>query len=481
MLLSQLLEEIDYKSKNFIDLNVPKVTSNSKEISSGDLFVAINGVAVDGHKFIKSAIENGAAAIVYEQDFDCPSNVVAIKVKNSRLVYSRICANLFKNPAQRLTFIGITGTNGKTSTAYLTYHILKSCGYKVGLIGTVENITGKGKTCAKFTTPDAMNMQKLLAEMVETDIEYVVMEVSSHALSQDRVSDISFEAAAFTNLTQDHLDYHHTMENYKNEKLKLMHKCKKAVVNLDDPVSNEFIDAVNGLVYTIGIKQDAYFKAEHIKPMSSKTRFTISSIEGVYNATIAIRGLFSVYNALTAIALSRCVDIPLKKAVKALSMATGVSGRMENFETGRDFNIVLDYAHTPDSLEKALTTLKEQTDLARLIVVFGCGGDRDKDKRHIMGEIDIKNADYVIITSDNPRTENPEEIIEDIKKGIKTSKTPVEIIIDRKTAIEHSIEIAKTNDVILLAGKGHETYQILKDGKIHFDEREVLAEILKLN
>ncbi len=475
MKLCELLKGIQTKNQ-FKDIEISNITTNSLEVKKGFLFVAIEGVNVDGHSFIEEAKKNGAVAVLAQKDtgVDIPHILTA----NTRNALSVLWGNFYHNPAKALRLIGVTGTNGKTTTTYLTHHILSENNIKAGLIGTVENIIGEVKEPSKYTTPEPSALQELLSKMREQDVRDVVMEVSSHSLSQDRVAGLFFEVGAFTNLTRDHLDYHKTMEGYLAEKLKLMDRCNKAVINVDDEYGTEFIKRAKGKVITYGIEKQADFRATNIKHSPNGSDFTLVYPEGKINAFIGIPGQFSVYNALCSLAISDCLGIDMQKAVEALKKASGVNGRMEIVKTNENFSIIIDYAHTPDGLLNAVKTLKEIPKEGKLIVLFGCGGDRDKTKRPMMGKIAGELADFVIVTSDNPRTENPHSIINDILKGMKNIKIPFEVIADRKDAIHFAIENAKQGDVILLAGKGHETYQILKDKTIHFDEREVIAEIL---
>lgn len=475
MKIDVLLKGIEVQKK-ITDTEISNITTNSSEVKDGFLFVAIEGVKVDGHSFIGQAKENGAVAVLAQRDTG--ADIPHIITPNTRKALSILWGNFFDNPAKDLRLTGITGTNGKTTTTYLTYHILKENNCKAGLIGTVENIIGEVKEPSKYTTPEPSALQSLFSKMREEKVSDVVMEVSSHSLSQERVAGLTFEVGAFTNLTRDHLDYHKTMEGYLAEKLKLMDNCKNAVVNMDDEYGIEFINRAKGRVVTYGIEKEADFRAIDIKHSPNGSDFTLVSPKGKVEAFIGIPGQFSVYNALCSLAISYCLGIEIPKAVEALKKANGVNGRMEIVKTNQNFSIIIDYAHTPDGLLNAVKTLKEIPKEGKLTVLFGCGGDRDKTKRPMMGKIAGELADFVIVTSDNPRTENPHSIINDILEGMKNIKIPFKVITDRKEAIRFAIENAKQGDVILLAGKGHETYQILKDETIHFDEREVIAEIL---
>lgn len=474
MLLKDLFKGIDVELPKD-DINIINIVSSSSDVKKGSLFTAIVGTKVDGHNFAKQAFENGAVAILSQ--YDTGVALPHIIVENTRSALSLIWINYLGNPAKELKLFGVTGTNGKTTTTYLTQFIFSKYGYITGLIGTIENITGEGREEAKYTTPEPSVLQSLLLKMKDTKCTHIIMEVSSQALWQNRVDGLSFEVGAFTNLTRDHLDYHLTMENYLNEKLKLISISKNAVINIDDPYAGEFTKRAK-FYYTYGIEKEADFRAVDIVHMPNGSKFTLLSPEGIFNAFIGIPGQFSVYNALCSIGIAYAGGIPVMNSVKALRSAKGVIGRMEVVEYFKDFCVIIDYAHTPDGLKNALETLKEIPKKGRLIVLFGCGGDRDKTKRPIMGKIACDIADFVIVTSDNPRTEEPQQIINDILEGMKDCKTKYEVIVDRIEAIHYAIANAKKGDVILLAGKGHETYQELKDKKIHLDEREILQEAI---
>ncbi len=477
MLLSQLINGIKY-SGEYEDIEINSIVTNSAKATENSLFVAIKGVNVDGHDFIGEAVKNGAVAAVVTKK--CDVGCVQLTVEDTRIAIAELYANFLGNPAESLSISGITGTNGKTTTGYLTQHIMAKSGISAGLIGTVENITGDGKEASKYTTPEPTALQQLFKKMTDTEITDVVMEVSSHALAQNRVHGISFKVGAFTNLTRDHLDYHGTMENYLNEKLKLIDMSEIAVVNVDDENAKAFIErAGDKKLITYGIENEARLMAKNIVSRANGSYFTMCFDDKKYNTFIGIPGRFSVYNALCAAAVAIANGVRSDVAAKALKSAPGVAGRMEIVPTDKEFTVIIDYAHTPDGLEKAITTLKAIPKEGKLTVLFGCGGDRDKTKRPMMGKIASELADNIIITSDNPRTEEPNKIIMDILAGVLPEKATQTVIPDRREAIAFALESAKKGDVILLAGKGHETYQILKNMTIHFDEREVIKEILK--
>ena len=428
MKLTEVLNGIKTKNE-FAEAEIADVTQDSRLVKPGSLFICIKGNTFDGHSVAADMVKNGAAAVVCEHDLGLENQVV---VENTRAVYSEICANFFGNPAEKLKLIGVTGTNGKTTTTFLVKQILENAGKKVGLIGTVQNMVCDEVYPAKYTTPDPHELQKLFSLMVKAGCEYCVMEVSSQALAQGRVNGLTFEIAAFSNLTQDHLDYHKTWENYfaKNVKFK-----------------------ASGIEYEL-----------------------VSEKIGRVNCPIP--GRFSVYNSLCAASIALTLGIEFEEVLGAISKSTGVKGRIEVVPTNTDYTVIIDYAHSPDGLENIITSLREIAK-GRVVTVFGCGGDRDKTKRPKMGKIAAELSDFCVVTSDNPRSENPAAIIDDILEGMKGVSTPYKVVENRKEAIKWAMDNAKKDDIILLAGKGHETYQILPTGTIHFDEREAVADILK--
>lgn len=457
------------------ELEISGITCNSNEVKSGYAFVCIEGTKFDGHKFAPSAIENGAAVIITQRDLGVKNQVI---VPDTHAAYSKMCANWFGNPADSLKLLGVTGTNGKTSVTYMTKKILEQAGYKVGLIGTIQNMIGDEVISSKNTTPNAYELNSLFSLMKAKGCTYVIMEVSSHALDQCRVYDLDFEIAMFTNLTQDHLDYHITMENYLEAKKKLFRMCKTALINLDAPYAQQLAAGLDCKIVTYSAGNDSTYSANGIKYMPASVEYEFVSDSVISHIKVNTGGRFTVYNSLCAAACAVELGIPITEAAKAIAELEGVKGRAEVVPCDRDFTIIIDYAHTPDGLKNILKTFKE-CEKNRLIVVFGCGGDRDKTKRPLMGGIAVSYADYVIVTSDNPRTEDPTAIINDILVGMKGTNTPYKVIENRIEAIKFAVSIAKKDDIIVLAGKGHETYQILNTGTIHLDEREVVAEALK--
>ncbi len=470
------------KLKNLIECSgklaeteIAGITCDSRQVKPGFAFVCINGTSSDGHNFAAQALEAGAAAVIAERDLGIDTQII---VENTRAAYADMCAEWFGNPAKSLKLLGVTGTNGKTTVTYMLKKILEKAGYKVGLIGTIQNMIGDEQIAAHNTTPNAYELNSLFALMKAKGCAYVIMEVSSHALDQSRVYRLDFEAAMFTNLTQDHLDYHITMDNHLEAKKKLFRMCRTAVVNSDDDYAEKLMSGLDCRVVTYSTGNDSTYSAKGVKYRPESVEYELVSDAGIGHIKVNTGGRFSVYNSLCAVSCAVEIGIPFSAAAAALSEMSGVKGRAEVVPTGRDFTVIIDYAHTPDGLKNILSTFRECRK-NRLIAVFGCGGDRDKTKRPVMGNIAERFADYVIVTSDNPRTEDPSQIIKDILAGMKNSAVPVKVIENRAEAIKFAVSIAQKDDIIVLAGKGHETYQILKSGTIHLDEREIVAEALK--
>lgn len=473
MLLSRLLESTGYSGK-FKDREISFITDNSENVTSSSLFVCIKGARGDGHKYGMEAARKGAV-IVCEHSIGVRGEII---VKDTRRAYADFCGAFFANPARRMKLIGITGTNGKTTTAFLLKNIFEKNGHKCGLVGTVQDMAGDTVFYSERTTPDSFELNCLFSKMVKRGCEYCIMEVSSQALSQGRVDGLSFDCAVFTNLTQDHIDYHGTFENYAKAKKKLFSMCRKGIINIDDEKGLYMTDGEKCQTVTYSLLDDsADYTAKNIVQKSSGTEYEIIHKNKSIKVVLGIPGLFSVYNSLAAIVCASQEGVSIEKAAQALKDSKGVKGRAEVVPTNRDFTVIIDYAHTPDGLENILKTIKGFAK-RRIITVFGCGGDRDKSKRSVMGEIASELSDYLIVTSDNPRSENPQEIIKDILKGCKSAEITVETIENRRKAIERALAIGEKDDIILLAGKGHETYQILGDKKIHFDEREIVSEYL---
>ncbi len=473
MLLSELLKNIMVPER---DIEITGITNDSRNVKEGFLFVAERGFETDGHRFIPAAIKNGAAAILCEEDREEP--VPCFKINNTRRAMSVAAANWYGSPARSMTFIGVTGTNGKTTTTGLIKEIIERVtGKKAGLIGTNRNMIGSVELSAERTTPDSLELQQLLRKMADAGCEYVVMEVSSHALFLDRVYGLRFKVGVFTNLTEDHLDFHKTMDAYANAKSILFENSEISLINTDDPYSDVMRRAAAGKVYTyaIGNRESADFAAENVSLNCDSVSFNVRGVR----AKLGIPGKFSVYNALAALGAVNALGIEFETACNALALCHSVKGRAEVVPTGRDFSVIIDYAHSPDALNSILDTVRGFAE-GRIILVFGCGGDREHEKRPIMGRIAADKADIAIVTSDNPRTEKPMSIIDEIVTGIpENSKAEIVVIENRKDAIYHALRIAEKGDVVLLAGKGHEDYQIIGHEKNHFDEREVVRESLE--
>ena len=474
MKLSELLKNADVKN-SFADCEIVDVTQDSRLVEEGFLFVCIKGNTFDGHSVAKEMLEKGARAVVCERDLGLENQIV---VSDTREAYSVICANYFSNPAKKLKLIGLTGTNGKTTTTFLIKQILEGSGKRVGLIGTVQNMVCDEVYPAKYTTPDAYELQRLFSLMVKADCEYCVMEVSSQALAQGRVNGLHFEIGAFTNLTQDHLDYHKTWENYFNSKRILFENSSIAVTNADDENGLKIVSGLNCKVVSYAVNtNNADYVAKNVKFKSNGVEYELVS-ELIGRVNCPIPGRFSVYNSLCAASIALTLGISFEEVLTAISKSNGVKGRIEVVPTDTDYTVIIDYAHSPDGLENIISSLREIAK-KRIVTVFGCGGDRDRTKRPIMGKIAAELSDFCVVTSDNPRSENPSKIIEDILEGMKNISTPYVVVENRREAIKWALEHAEKDDIILLAGKGHETYQILPTGTIHFDEREVVDDILK--
>ncbi len=478
MFLNDLIKLLDeYQTENFENIDIKGISYNSLLTKSGDIFICIRGEAVDGHKYAKSAVEKGAVALFCEEKLDI--NVPQIIVKDTKRTMAKIAAAFYNEPSKYINLIGVTGTNGKTTVTHLIQKILEENNEKCALIGTLGyklSSTDDYKE-AKHTTPQPPDLQRDLRLMADNNIKNVVMEVSSHSLEQQRVGCCDFDGAVFTNLTQDHLDYHITMHNYFKAKAILFETLKDgafAVINADDAYAKDFINVVpkNVKLLTYGVKNSADVKAENIDFSVDGAKLTVDFQGKSVNMTLHLNGMFSVYNALAAFAAGLAMGIDYEVIAKALQNTKSVAGRFEI--VSKKPLVIVDYAHTPDGLENVLKAARELTPAAsKLICLFGCGGDRDTTKRPKMGKIADELSDKVIVTSDNPRSEDPQLIISDIMTGIKTVDTQrIFVEPDRREAIKFLKEISKPEDVIVIAGKGHEDYQILKNETIHFDDRE---------
>jgi len=455
-------------------LEIKEIFYDSRKVTKGSLFVAVSGFAADGNRFIPMALEKGAAAVVTAKKPE--GDVPYVLVSSDRLALAMLGCNFYGHPAEDMTLIGVTGTNGKTSVTLLLKQVLETClGAKVGLIGTMGNMVGDEVLPTERTTPESFELQGLFDRMRRSGCTHVVMEVSSHAVTLERIGGIRFDVAAFTNLTEDHLDFHKTMDAYCGAKAELFRRCDKAVINIDDTYAPQILAAARCPVLTTGVESPAELRAEDLVLHAEGVHFTAVTEGEKAAVSLAIPGKFTVYNALTVLGIARWLGIPLDRGAAALAKAKGVKGRIEVVPTpGMPYSVLIDYAHTPDGLENVLSAVRGFCK-GRLIAVFGCGGDRDPMKRPIMGRIGVELSDLAVITSDNPRTEEPMAIIEDILKGVKKEYGEYIVMEDRRAAIRYAMDIGKKDDIIVLAGKGHETYQDIGGHKLHLDEREEVA------
>jgi len=463
-------------------IEITQVTTCSKEVVPGSLFICIKGFKVDGHDYINEAIQKGAKAVLISKEVPILPSLTYIKVPDSRHATSTIADTFYDSPSSKLKLIGITGTNGKTTTAYFIESILNAANYKPVRISTISYKIGECETPAVHTTPEALDLQHILAQAVEHAATHVVMEVSSHALVLHRTSNCNFDTAIFTNISPEHLDFHLTKENYLTAKIKLFKDLPKsgmAIINIDDEHAQEVISNTQAKTVTYGLSDKAQIYASDIESTKMKTAFLLKCIKelGIHPTQINLKliGVHNVYNALAAIAYGIVEQIDINTIKEGIESLQSVRGRFELIDRGQNFSIVIDYAHTPDGLKNVLVSSKKLNP-KRIITVFGCGGDRDKEKRPQMGKISTTLSDYTILTTDNPRNEDPMEIIREIEAGVEGKS--YEVIIDRTQAIIKALNYAKEGDLVLIAGKGHETYQIFKDKKIHFDDREVVEKYL---
>jgi len=486
MELKKLLVGLEgIKGKGKLDIEITGVESNSQKIEKGFIFVAIKGFSVDGHKYIENAVESGAVAVVVQEGCDMEiikklENVTVVMVPDTRKALAIISSNFYGNPSKKLKLIGVTGTKGKTTTTFMIKEILEKAGKKVGLIGTIATyINGKKLGDSDRTTPESLELQRIFAKMVEEKVEYAIMEVSSQSLKLHRVDGCEFDIAIFTNLSEDHISEkeHPDMKDYFESKLKIFDMCKKAFVNADDLHGAKILDKnENKDISSYGIDNYCEVLAKDITITNSYVDFKVKIGERNERVKVGIPGRFSVYNSLAAICVATKLGIDAETIRTAL-LEVRVPGRSELVDNKKDLTIMIDYAHSPESLESILRASKSYT-RGKVISVFGCGGDRDTRKRPIMGEISGRIADYTIITSDNPRTEKPEEIVKQIEAGIKKTKGNYTVIVDRIEAIKAAINMAQKNDMIILAGKGHETYQEINGKKFPFDERTIIKKII---
>jgi UDP-N-acetylmuramoyl-L-alanyl-D-glutamate--2,6-diaminopimelate ligase len=470
-----------------LDTEIKGIQIDSRQVKPGDLFIALRGFTVDGHRFVTQAVEKGAAAVLVEEPV--PVDVPVVRVPDTRRAMAVVAATFYQHPTRELKLIGITGTNGKTTTSHLIQQILNDAGHPTGLIGTIQMKIGDRTFPVKNTTPEVVDLQRSFRMMCNERCEYSVIEASSHALDLGRTRGCEFHIAVFTNLTQDHLDYHETMERYREAKGLLFSQLGNrysdepdqnsyAVLNADDEASSYFGRITPAQVVTYGIEHPADVRAQNIRITSAGTAFTLSTFRGSIDIQLKLIGKFNVYNVLAATSVALLEGITLSQIKKSLESISGVSGRFEPVQAGQPYTVLVDYAHTPDSLENVLATIREFAD-GNVICVVGCGGDRDRGKRPLMAQIAAKYSDLTVITSDNPRTEDPEAIIADMVEGLKeVEKDRYVTVVDRRQAIFDAVGRAKPKDVVLIAGKGHETYQEINGVRYDFDDREVAREAI---
>ena len=479
-LLTHLHDFVQLPEQN---IDITSIEMDSREVKPGALFICIDGYTVDGHSFAQMAVEKGAVAILAEKPVDV--EVPVVRVKSTKRAMAVLADAFYNQPTQKMHLIGVTGTNGKTTITHLIEHIFKSQHKKTGLIGTIEIRIGDTSYDVKNTTPESLTLQKTFNQMVEENVEVAMMEVSSHALDLGRVHGCDFDVAVFSNLTQDHLDYHHTMEDYRRAKGLLFAQLgnaynhdrpKFAVLNADDAATEEYIKNTAATVITYGIDRESDIRATNIQITNSGTTFDLTTPTETVRVEMKLIGKFSVYNVLAATAACLVSGIPLSVIVEEIKVLEGVSGRFEVVDAEQDFTVIVDYAHTPDSLENVLKTVKEFAK-RNIYVIVGCGGDRDRTKRPIMARIAAEYSTQAILTSDNPRSEDPLAILKDMEEGLDTDNYVT--IADRAEAIRYAVETAHADDVIVIAGKGHETYQIIGKKVFDFDDREVARKMIE--
>jgi len=481
MKLFDVMQNTPYELIQGGNVEVKSLTIDSRRVGRGGMFFCIKGTRVDGHSFVPDIIKQHVAAIVVQDDTDVPEHVTVLKVADTREALSYAAANFYGRPSDEMTLIGVTGTNGKTSTTYFMESVLNAHGKRAGVIGTVEFRLGGEKLrihTATSTTPDAIELQQILRRMRDDEADSVIMEVTSHALALRKTDGMKYKVGIFTNLTQDHLDFHGTMEAYRGAKAKLFAVCEYSVINADDPNAAHMSRCAANKVITFGINSDCHLKAEDVRLLDDGCRFSINIGGNREEFFIPVRGRFSVYNSLGVIGAALCLGIPIRDIRAGLAGFGGVPGRIQSVRNDFGFDVVIDYAHTPDGLTNIISAVREIT-RGKVITVFGCGGDRDRAKRPVMGQIAGMLSDYCVLTSDNPRTEQPERIIDEIEVGMRETPCAYEKQADRRLAIIRAVELAAPGDSVIIAGKGHENYQIFADRTVHFDDREEAAEALE--
>ncbi len=458
---------------------VKGIAYDSRQVKPGYIFVAIKGFKTDGHQYIEDAVSKGAAAIVTQREVRIPEGIPWVRIADTRKGLARMAARFYGFPCDKMRVIGVTGTNGKTTTTYMIREVYKNAGKKTGLIGTINNMIGEKVLPVKHTTPESVDLQKFMAQMVKEQVEAAVMEVSSHALSLHRVEGCHFDIGVFTNITQDHLDFHRDMEDYLAAKTRLFAGAGTSIINADSDYCERISKESGGKVVTYGMERQADVMAREINISPAGVSFRAIWPGGDIQVDLQLTGLFNVYNALAAFSVGLEEGLEPEGIKEALEALEGVPGRFELVNKGQPFAVIVDYAHTPDGLENILSTARQFTS-GRLITVFGCGGDRDRTKRPLMGKLGVELSDLAVITSDNPRTEDPGKIIEDILEGVDSAgSVDYTVIQDRGSAIGYAIKSAQAGDVVVIAGKGHETYQEINGERFHFDDREEAGIILE--
>lgn len=492
MNLSELLKETGLEIKK--DLRVEGITNNSKEVKPGYMFFAVKGSKTDGNFFVNEAVERGASVVISENDYSKNNDIVFIKIDSVQDIMWKIAKKYYNNPSERIDVVGITGTNGKTTTAFIIKNIFEAAGIKTGILGTIEYVIGERKIPAPLTTPNILKVNQYISQMREAGCSACVMEISSHALEQGRVNGVDFRTGVFTNLGRDHLDYHKTVDDYLGAKAKLFEKLRSedwAVINGDDPYSEKIFASAksNKVVYGIralpNLEKVNSIKTRGIKFSHSGMKFSVNvngfehldaKVTPGFMIDTKLLGYHNVYNILAAVGTALSMGISSDAIRQGVFATDNVPGRLERIDHGQSFNVFVDFAHTPDALESALHAVRHITK-GRIILVFGCGGDRDKEKRPLMGRVASRLADYTFITSDNPRSEDPHQIINEIEKGFVGNA--YKIISDRKDAVIEALSLANPEDNVLIAGKGHENYQILKDTVIPFNDKDIAGEFFK--
>jgi len=482
MMLKEILKSMNIEWIQGKNVEVENIVIDSRKVQYGSLFICLKGLRADGHKFIKAAASAGASAIVIsDPQAKYPENVTVVKAEDTRKALAITAANFYNHPSEEFNLIGVTGTKGKTTTTYMMDTVLQQFKHKTGVIGTLGAKIGGQKLDIHYdtsTTPDPVELQQIFSEMKDSKVNDVIMEASSHALALDKLEGVQFNIGIFTNLSQDHLDFHKTMDNYIKAKAKLFRQCRYGVVNKDSEAGRFILDYGTCEFFTFSIDSESDLKAEDIKYLENGVEFRVNIENEPVDFFVPIKGRFTVYNVLGVIGAALMMKIPVKSIQKALSAIRGVPGRIQDVPNDKGVHVIVDYAHSPDSIVNIINAVREFTK-GRLIILFGCGGDRDVGKRPIMGKIAGELADYCIITSDNPRSEAPMEIINAVVSGVKETSCEYEVYEDRRVAIFNGVRMLQPDDALIIAGKGHEDYQIIGENKIHFDDVEVAEEALE--